>query len=366
MSETVKVTSQRHTVIPDKYIPDAADLNIEHLLKVYQRTLAGNKQSFNKVYNYLSVIAGFMGDEDVFQLEKKSYFKSGNDNEQLTEAEASYMRTAYLRNIRTADDDQNHSPLVTLTKLTQDAISSSDDDDNANPNIEQDREDKKLRNDVNHSLLVTPQFRRQNGTTISSSDDDDNANPNIEPSKYSTLTEADRQKRLQKRLRDREDKKLRKYWDQIKEEYIEEYIATKEEYAAKTAPYMHSNHYGLLIYNRIQDIAKPSIVAVSNLVVDDVLRNCPRLTGCTPDDFIQSNRHSYLFAELVYYRTANSRSGNGKRYDKVVNYPRRRREMQRLRNRLQALPRPPCAPHQAKTMLAKFAPKKNQNYLTNN
>ena len=72
MSETVKVKSQTHTDnYTDNYIPDAADLNIEHLLKVYQRTLAGNKQSFHKVYNYLSVIAGFMGDEDVFQLEKK-------------------------------------------------------------------------------------------------------------------------------------------------------------------------------------------------------------------------------------------------------------------------------------------------------
>lgn len=272
-----------------------------------------NAPKIRNIYNFLYTIAGFMGEEAVF-IEKNTYFKPGP---YIPDIDQPFLlltpKKQSIRQIQAQATEVDGEKIV--NSFTIDRDEATDEATDEDKDEDKDEATDEARDEATDE--AKPQSQAQASVKTLGITDKGEGDKAI----YSS-TQLNKQQ--QKRVMLYQPRELsRSLRNQV--------------------PFLKPDQYWLLDHKELQYTAQPSIVSVSHLVLGDVLRDEPRFMSCTVDDFIQSPAHSYLFAELVYYRMANSRSGNGKRYDKVVNFTRRQRQMQRLRKRLQALPRPPPA-----------------------
>lgn len=92
-------------------------------------------------------------------------------------------------------------------------------------------------------------------------------------------------------------------------------------------------NHNLIVANHIS----PSIVHFSNQIIRDL---GPNFKGYTFEDLISSPTHRDLLAECVFLLMRSGHSLNGKRYEKVVDYKRRKRWLSEAKYRWNSIERP--------------------------
>ena len=131
---------------------------------------------------------------------------------------------------------------------------------------------------------------------------------------------------------DIEDERVTKYYEKRQQVHLHEYLRHhyEKKIIAETVKWCNHN---LIVVNNIS----PSIVHFSDQVIRDL---GPKFEGCTLEDLISSPPHRNLLAECVFLLMRSAHSLNGKRYEKVADYNRRKRWLSDARYRWKSMERP--------------------------
>lgn len=131
---------------------------------------------------------------------------------------------------------------------------------------------------------------------------------------------------------DIEDERVKKYYEKRQQVHLHEYLRHhyEKKIIAETVKWCNHN---LIVVNNIS----PSIVHFSDQVIRDL---GPKFEGCTLEDLISSPPHRNLLAECVFLLMRSAHSLNGKRYEKVADYNRRKRWLSDARYRWKSMERP--------------------------
>ena len=131
---------------------------------------------------------------------------------------------------------------------------------------------------------------------------------------------------------DIEDERVKKYYEKRQQVHLHEYLRHhyEKKIIAETVKWCNHN---LIVRNHIS----PSIMHFSNQIIRDL---GPKFKGYTFEDLISSPPHRDLLAECVFLLMRSARSLNGKRYEKVVDYNRRKRWLSDARYRWKSMERP--------------------------